>query len=114
LHAKDNGNGKEKFPYARSNRNALYYTLSVGKLMLPKEYNSYNQVNLNLMCELLGQTNMGNGNSYLDIAPAAQLIFSSRFRFDLGYRYPLVSTLYRTAPKGVIVRLEYNIFNAFK
>ena len=41
LHATDNGN--EKFVYADKNRNATNYTFSVGKLMLPKEYTSYNQ-----------------------------------------------------------------------
>jgi hypothetical protein len=112
LHVKDNGS--EKFPYNNSQRNAIGYSLSVGKLMLPKEYTSYKQTNLNLMCELLGQVNTGSGNGYLDIAPSMQLIFNSRMRFDLGYRYPLAGKLYRTAPKGVIARFEYNIFNAFK
>ncbi|MFT3681523.1 MAG: hypothetical protein QM791_14730 [Ferruginibacter sp.] len=112
LHAKDNSS--EKFPYADRQRNAIGYTLSVGKLMLPKEYTNYNQTNLNLMCEFLGQYNTGNKNSYLDIAPSAQLIFDSRMRFDLGYRFPVVKDLYRTAPYGFLIRLEYNIFNAYK
>ena len=112
LHAADNG--KEKFPYDNNKRNAVNYTLSIGKLMLPKEYISYNQTNLNLMCELLGQTNLATGDTYLDIAPSVQLIFNSRIRLDAGYRYPLTEKLYRTAPKGFIFRLEYNIFNVLK
>lgn len=111
LHATDNG--VEKFIYSNKERNAIYYTLSVGKLMLPKEYTSYDQVNVNLMCELLGQTNIGNNKSYLDIAPSLQLIFKSRMRFDLGYRFPVVNDLSRTADRGFVAKLEYNFFNAF-
>jgi len=111
LHATDNG--VEKFIYSNKERNAIYYTLSVGKLMLPKEYTSYDQVNVNLMCELLGQINTGNNKSYLDIAPSVQLIFKSRMRFDLGYRFPVVNDLSRTADRGFVAKLEYNFFNAF-
>ena len=81
--------------------------------MLPKEYTSYEQTNLNLMTEFLGQTNMSTGKTYLDIAPSVQLIFKSRMRVDLGYRFTLISELERTTPEGAFLRLEYNIFNAF-
>jgi len=112
LHAMDNGNDN-KFPSTQSG-SAINYSFSFGKLMLPKEYINYNQTNVNVMCEFLGQTNLGTGNSYLDIAPSLQFIFDSRIRLDAGYRYPLTEKLYRTAPKGFIFRLEYNIFNALK
>ncbi|MEO7305989.1 MAG: hypothetical protein ABIR78_07985, partial [Ferruginibacter sp.] len=102
LHALDNGN--EKFLFGNKSRNAVDYTLSVGKLMLPKEYTGYKQTNLNLMLEMLGQTNLNKGYSYLDIAPSVQLIFLSRIRFDAGYRYPLVSELHRTSSKGFLLR----------
>jgi len=106
-------NNKEKFIYADKRRNAVNYTLSVGKLMLPKEYTNYRQTNVNLMLEVLGQTNLGSGNSFLDIAPSVQFIFLSRMRIDAAYRIPLVKDLSRTAPGGYFVRLEYNIFNAY-
>jgi hypothetical protein len=111
LHAQDNGG--EKFSFGDKSRNAMNYTLSVGKLMLPKEYTSFKQTNMNLMLEMLGQTNLNTGYSYLDIAPSLQLIFLSRMRFDAGYRYPLVTKLHRTSSKGFLLRLEYNIFNAY-
>jgi hypothetical protein len=111
LHAQDNGS--EKFLFGNKSRNAVNYTLSVGKLMLPKEYTSFKQTNLNLMLEILGQTNLNKGYSYLDIAPSVQFIFLSRIRFDAGYRYPLVTKLHRTSTKGFLLRLEYNIFNAY-
>lgn len=111
LHATDNG--KEKFIYADKSRNATNYTLSVGKLMLPKEYTSYKQTNINMMVELLGQVNMNTGYSYFDIAPSVQFIFLSRMRLDAAYRIPVVKDLDRTTPGGFLIRLEYNIFNAY-
>lgn len=111
FHALDNGN--QKFLYNGSRRNGINYTLSAGKLMLPKEYTSYKQANVNLMLEFLGQTNLGDGASYIDVAPSVQFIFNSRVRIDLGYRYPIVTTLQRDIEQGALLRLEYNFFNAF-
>lgn len=111
LHAQDNY--KEKFVYGDKNRNAINYTLSVGKLMLPKEYTDYKQTNVNLMAEFLGQTNLNQGATFLDVAPSVQFIFLSRMRIDIGYRIPLVKELSRTTPGGILLRLEYNIFNAY-
>ena len=112
LHATDNG--KEKFNYGTKNRNAVNYTFSAGKLMLPKEYNSYKQANVNLMLEFLGQTNLKTAQIFLDVAPSVQFIFNSRLRVDAGYRYPLITNLTRTAPQGVVLKLEYNFFNVIK
>lgn len=111
LHALDNG--AQKFMYADKHRNAVNYTLSLGKLMLPKEYVSYKQINVNLMAELLGQTNLATSYNYLDLAPSAQFIFGSRARVDMAYRFALIDKLQRTTPDGVFIRLEYNLFNAF-
>jgi hypothetical protein len=82
--------------------------------MLPKEYVDYNQTNLNLMVEILGQTLGDRNGSYLDIAPSVQFIFKSQARIDIGYRQQLMSSMYRTAPNGFLLRFEYLIFNAFK
>ena len=81
--------------------------------MLPKDYTDYKQTNLNLMLEFLNQFNLGSGKYYMDIAPSMQLIFNSVARVDIGYRQQLNSSLYRTAPNGLFVRLEYNLFNAY-
>lgn len=112
LYAADNTNGN-KFGYNDRSRHAIGYNLSVGKLMLPKEYTSYNQTNLNLMAELLGQTNINTGSTFIDVAPSVQLIIQSRIRMDFGYRIPLIKDLQRTTPGGALLRFEYNIFNAF-
>jgi hypothetical protein len=110
--AMDNGSNN-KFPDAQSN-NAVSYSLSFGKLMLPKEYVDYNQTNLNLMVELLGQTLGDKNGSYLDIAPSVQFIFKSQARLDIGYRKQLLSSMNREAPDGFLLRFEYLILNAFK
>ncbi|MES2005523.1 MAG: hypothetical protein V4450_13480 [Bacteroidota bacterium] len=112
IKALDNG-GNNKFPYGNLDRQAVNYTLSIGKLMLPKEYTDYKQTNLNLMLEFLNQFNLGSGKYYMDIAPSMQLIFNSVARVDIGYRQQLSSSLYRTAPNGLFMRLEYNLFNAY-
>jgi hypothetical protein len=112
LYAADNSQGN-KFNFGEQNLNAVGYNFSMGKLMLPKEYTSYDQVNMNLMTEFLGQTNLHTGDTYLDLAPSVQFIFKSRIRLDVGYRLPLVKDLQRTAPAGALLRFEYNIFNAF-
>lgn len=92
-------------------RDAVGYTLSAGYLLLPKSYQNYNQVNLNIYAELLGKTNPGYGQSYLDVAPAIQLIFNSVFRVDFSYRTPIYNNMLRTSQNTYLVRLEYNLFN---
>ena len=111
IDATDNGNGN-KFIYGNKGSKAVNYTFSFGKLMLPKEYSNYSQTNINLMLELLSQLNVGSGKYYMDLAPSVQLIFNSQSRVDIGYRKQVTSTLLRTAPNGVFIRLEYNMFNA--
>lgn len=113
VHAWDNV-GEDKLQRKIADRNAVNYSLSFGKLMLPKEYTNYQQTNVNLMLELLGQTNLDNKLSYLDLAPSLQFIFLSQFRLDAGYRFPLKNQLMRMNDRGFLVRLEYNIFNAYK
>ncbi len=110
--ATDNGNSN-KFIYGKENSKAINYTFSVGKLMLPKEYKTYNQTNFNFMIECLNQVNIGSGKYYVDIAPVIQMIFNSQSRFDIGYRKELSSTMIRTAPNGFFIRLEHNLFNVF-
>lgn len=113
LHATDNLNDR-KFYYGTKNRNAFGYSFSSGILVLPKEYTSYKQTNLNFMMELLGQTNIASGKSFLDLAPSIQFIFFSKMRADFGYRFALINGLERAAKQGFLLKLEYNLFNIFK
>lgn len=110
--AYDNGNNN-KFIYGLNNARAVNYSISVGKLVLPREYASYRQTNLNLMVEALSQFNIHTGKYFVDIAPTIQFIFLSQSRIDISYRKQISSSLQRTAPNGFFVRLEHNFFNAF-
>lgn len=110
--ASDNGNNK--FLYGSKNSKAVNYTFSVGKLMLPKEYKDFRQTNINLMLEFLSQVNTGCGRYFVDIVPSVQMIFNSQSRLDIGYRQEISSSLLRTEPNGLFIRLEHNLFNVFK
>ncbi len=107
--AMDNFGGNE-YPEAQS-RDALNLALSTGRLFYPRRYTGYGQVNINGMVELLGQQLLGSGKHYVDIAPSVQLIFNSQTRLDIGYRYQLFSNMERTAPNGLLVRVEHVLFN---
>lgn len=112
IKALDNG-PENPFLYGKNNSKAISYTFSAGKLILPRQYTDYKQVNLNLMLELLNQFNLGSGRYYSDIAPSAQFIFNSVARVDIGYRQQVSGSLYRVTPNGLFIRLEYNLFNVF-
>lgn len=90
---------------------AVNYSLSTGRLILPKSYKDYGQTNFNIMLELLGQYLPESGKTYLDIAPSLQFIFNSQTRLDIGYRQQVYSSMLRTAPNGFLIRLEHVIFN---
>ncbi len=107
-------NTGSKHVLADKGKDVFEYALSLGKLMLPKEYTDYNQTNVNLMVEMLGQYNPGLEAGYVDLAPSVQMIIKSRMRIDAGYRFPISDKLFRTTPRGFLVRFEYNIFNAYK
>ena len=99
--------------YQPVNRNSIAYTLSAGYLLFPKQYTNYEQTNINLYAELLGKTNPGKGQYYLDVAPAVQFIFNSVLRVDLSYRTPLTNCMIRNTQNMYLVRIEYNLFNLF-
>lgn len=109
LRAFDNRGGYSLL--ASQARNAAAYTLSAGYLLFPRSYRDYKQVNVNLYAELLGKTNPGHGQSYLDAAPAVQFIFNSICRLDLSYRTPLYNDMVRNTKNMYLIRLEYNFFN---
>ena len=90
---------------------AINYSLSLGRLMYPKTYTSYKQTNINLMVELLGQTLAENGRSYLDVVPSVQFIINSQARIDVAYKQELYSSMLRSAPNGIYLKLEYTFFN---
>jgi len=88
---------------------AMNYRFSIGRLMHPKSYTKYGQTNINVMVELLCQR-LSNGKSYIDLAPSVQMIINSQTRLDIGYLKQLQSNMERTAPQGLLVRLEHLVF----
>lgn len=95
------------------NLNSLNYSLSSGYLLLPFIYKNYNQPNFNLYFEVLGKTNPVNGRSYVDFAPAVQLILNSKTRIDVGYRFQVAGSMANRYQKNTyLVRAEVNFFNA--
>lgn len=96
------------------NYQAMNYSLSAGYLLLPKEYTDYRQTNLNLYLELLGQQTLDRRKSYLDIAPAIQLIFNSNFKVNLGYRFQAAGNMQRMANNSWQLSLERTFLNAFR
>jgi len=95
--------------------NMLSYSLSSGYLVLPFVYKNYNEPNFNVYFEMLGKTDPSSGQSYLDLAPALQVILNSRTRIDLGYRFQATGNMVNRYTKNMyLLRAEFNFFNALK
>ncbi|CAH0207003.1 hypothetical protein SRABI27_01889 [Pedobacter sp. Bi27] len=93
----------------------LSYSLSSGYLVLPVVYKDYKQPNFNVYLELLGKTDPSSGQSYLDIAPAIQVILNSTTRIDLGYRFQATGNMDNRYTKNMyLLRAEFNFFNVLK
>lgn len=91
----------------------LNYSLSSGYLLLPLVYKNYNQPNFNLYFEILGKTDPSSGHSYVDFAPAVQVIINSKTRVDLGYRFEAAGNMQNRYLKNMyLARVEFNFFNA--
>ncbi|MFD2285145.1 hypothetical protein GJU39_15325 [Pedobacter petrophilus] len=95
--------------------NMFSYSLSSGYLVLPFIYKNYKEPNVNVYFEMLGKTDPGSGQSYLDLAPAVQVILNSTTRIDLGYRFQATGNMTDRYTKNMyLVRAEFNFFNALK
>lgn len=101
-----------EFPKNYSER-VLNYSFSAGRLMHPKTYTDYKQININFMVEVLGQTQIENGKMFLDIAPSIQFIVNSQTRIDIAYKHSLYNDMIRTAPNGFLFRIDHLLFNVF-
>jgi hypothetical protein len=82
--------------------NAFEYSLSVGYLLFPLTYESYNQINVNLYAELFGKAYSEGGvtaqgkeviisrdppmlpGRYVEVRPAIQFLFWSNTRLDIS------------------------------
>ena len=88
--------------------------MSAGYLVLPKEYKSFEQLNLNIYTEFLGQTIIGSKAYFFDAAPAVQLIFNSNSKLNLGFRFQLAGEGVRNTDQSFMLSFEHTFFNALK
>lgn len=93
---------------------AVNYSVSAGYLVLPVKYTSFNQTNLNVYAELLGQRTLDMKGYYVDFAPAIQLIFNSNAKLNFGYRYQVAGDMHRMSERGWLISFERTFLNAFK
>lgn len=90
------------------------FNLSAGYLVFPRTYTSYKQTNLNFYLELLTQRALDRSLYYVDLAPAIQLIFASKTKLNLGYRFQLDSDMKRMMQRSWLLSLETSFLGAFK
>jgi len=95
-------------------QSALQYSFSAGYLLFPKDYTSYDQTNLNIYGELIGQSTLDKSASFLDFAPSLQLIIKSKARVDLSYRFQISGEMKRFNTEQWLLRFEYNWLQAFR
>ncbi|MFV8325260.1 hypothetical protein [Flavobacterium sp. ZS1P14] len=102
-----------RFPSSQSD-NAMNYSLSIGKLIYPRQYTHFKQTNINIMLEFLGQRLNENSKSYLDMVPSIQFIINSQAKINFAYTKEIYSSMLRTAPNGIYLKFEYTFFNPIK
>jgi hypothetical protein len=99
------------FPFSQQ---AMTYNLSAGYLLFPFTYKGYEQLNVNLYCELLGQKNTDLNTGFVDVAPAIQFIIASKMRINAGARFQINGNAHRMANEAIYISMEYNLLNIFK
>ena len=93
---------------------SINYSLSGGYLLFPREYTDYKQMNLNLYAELLGEQSLDAKKYCLDLAPAAQLIFNSNSKLNIGYRFQITGNMSRMSSNSWQVSFERTFLNVLK
>lgn len=104
--------GGNKFT-ALDARSAMMYSLSAGYLVFPKSYKNYKQVNFNLYTEFLGGSLLDKSGSFLDMAPAVQLIFNSTVKLNAAYRFQLSGNVDRYNTKQFLIGIDWSFLNTF-
>ncbi len=107
----DNRGGNDLLSWQASE--SIGYTFSTGLLAYPKVYTSYSQPNLNVYLEFLGKSNIGKDQSFMEAAPALQLILNSRTRIEVSKRFQLYGNMTRMTKNMFLLRIEHNLFNVF-
>lgn len=90
------------------------YALASGYLVLPKEYTSYKQVNINLYLELLGQYALQKARHFIDMAPAIQLIFFSNTKLNAAYRFQMTGNAERMSQNSWMISIEGSFLSLWR
>ena len=109
--------------------NALTYSLSMGYLLFPLHYKNYNQTNVNLYMEFVGESYQAmqsitkegetvswynvpslNKGHYIEARPAIQFIFLSNTRVDLSMAYLLNGHSYERSYPLYYVKILHNFY----
>jgi hypothetical protein len=109
---------------------AFKYTLSLGYLIYPKEYNSYHQINWNLYLEFMGKnytqakvyqyggtkeipvsTPLLLQGNYVDVCPGIQAIINSNLRLDLSATFPMINRSYAHFYPMIEVGAQYYFYS---
>jgi hypothetical protein len=106
-------NGKESL-LTDSKKSALNYSLSTGYLVVPKEYVSFDQLNINVYTEFLAQQNVHTNKYYIDAAPAIQAIIKSNSKLNFGYRFQVKGNQFRNMKNSFLLSFEYTFYNVLK
>ena len=93
---------------------SMNYSLSAGYLLLPKEYTSYKQLNINFYTELLAEQTLDIKKHCIDLAPALQFIFNSNAKLNIGYRFQVSGNMDRMSTNSWLVSFERTFLNALK
>lgn len=97
----------------------LQWQFSTGLLTFPMQYKNYNQINVNVYAEYLGQQNLGlqysrdlpsSHSINHDLGVGLQLIFASRFTTELAYRMNLGGNMNRMTNSMYYFNVEYMLF----
>ena len=90
---------------------ALVYSASLGYLLYPKHYSTYQQMSVSLYTEFMGktyesarvfqngsevpiETDLLKAGNYIDVHPGVQFIFTANTRLDLSMGLPLLQRSY--------------------
>lgn len=90
------------------------FTISAGYLVFPRTYTSYKQTNLNLYLELLTQRALDRGLYFVDLAPAFQLIFASKTKLNVGYRFQVKGDMKRMMQESWLLSMETSFLGVLK
>jgi hypothetical protein len=93
---------------------SMNYALSAGYLLLPRNYRSFKQTNVNLYTEFLAQQTLDRKKHYIDMAPSLQFIFNSISKLNLGCRFQLAGNMQRMSKQTLLVSYEYTFLNVLK